>query len=142
MWHCSLSLHADEGELPDEKWAAIAREFMDLMEFSGNLSGRADARWVAIRHGLSARGNDHLHIAASAVREDGTRVNTYRDFARAQDACKELEQRHGLRVVLGRHDGRTTRGYHRAQIYAAARAAGIPRGGQTSHAHRHHRTRP
>lgn len=128
VWHCSLSLHADEGKLPDEKWAAIAQEFMDLMQFSGNSSGRSDARWVAIRHGLSVRGNDHIHIAASAVREDGTKVNTYKDFARAQAACKELEQRHGLRVVLGRHDGRTTRGYHRAQIYAAARTAGIARG--------------
>ncbi len=128
VWHCSLSLHSEEGQLPDEKWAAIAQEFMDLMEFSSHRSGRADARWVAIRHGLSARGNDHIHIAASAVREDGTKVNTYNDFARAQTACKVLEQRHGLRVVLGRHDGRTTRGYHRAQVYAAARAAGIARG--------------
>ncbi|MET8427772.1 hypothetical protein [Nocardia sp. NPDC004860] len=128
VWHCSLSLHADEGQLPDEKWAAIAREFMDLVEFSGDQAGRADARWVAIRHGLSASGNDHIHIAASAVREDGTRVNTYRDFARTQDACKQLEQKYGLRMVLGRHDGRTTRGYHLAQVYAAARAAGIPRG--------------
>ncbi|MFE3280613.1 relaxase/mobilization nuclease domain-containing protein [Nocardia sp. NPDC059239] len=128
VWHCSLSLHADEDQLPDEKWAAIAREFIDLMEFSGDRAGRADARWVAVRHGLSARGNDHIHIAASVIREDGTRVNTYRDFARAQDACKVLEQRHGLRVVLGRHDGRTTRGYHRAQVDGAARAAGIPRG--------------
>ncbi|WP_156052433.1 relaxase/mobilization nuclease domain-containing protein [Nocardia carnea] len=135
VWHCSLSLHADEGQLPDEKWAAIAREFMDLMEFSGTRSGRADTRWVAIRHGLSARGNDHIHIAASGVREDGTRVNTYRDFAHAQTACKELEQRHDLRVVLGRHDGRTTQGYHRAQIYAAARAAGIARG-EAKHAMR------
>ncbi|WP_157762675.1 relaxase/mobilization nuclease domain-containing protein, partial [Nocardia yamanashiensis] len=128
VWHCSLSLHADEGQLPDEKWAAIANEFMQIMEFSGDQTGRADARWAAVRHGLSVRGNDHIHIAASAVREDGTRVNTYRDFARAQDACRQLEERHGLRVVLGRLDGRTTRGYHRAQIYAAARAAGIARG--------------
>ncbi|WP_067469707.1 relaxase/mobilization nuclease domain-containing protein [Nocardia amamiensis] len=128
VWHCSLSLHADEGQLPDEKWSQIAGQFMAAMGFTANESGRADARWVAIRHGLSAKGNDHIHIAASAVREDGSTVNTYRDYARAQEACKQLEERHGLRVVLGRHDQRTMRGYHRAHLYAAARAAGLQRG--------------
>ncbi|QIS23653.1 relaxase/mobilization nuclease domain-containing protein [Nocardia terpenica] len=128
VWHCSLSLHRDEGRLPDEKWAQIAGEFMDTVGFTTDGSGRADARWAAIHHGLSARGNDHIHIAASAVREDGTRVDTFNDYARAQEACRELEQRHGLRVVLGRHDGRVTRGYNRAQIYAAARAADLARG--------------
>ncbi|MGN2642337.1 relaxase/mobilization nuclease domain-containing protein [Nocardia takedensis] len=127
VWHCSLSLHPDEGSLPDAKWAKIASDFMNIMEFAGPASGRADARWIAIHHGLSVRGNDHIHIAAGAVREDGTRVNTYNDYARAQQACKTLEERYGLRVVLGRHDGRTTRGYDRAQINTAARAAGIDR---------------
>ena len=128
VWHCSLSLHADEGQLPDEKWGQIAQEFMTAMGFTANDSGRADARWVAVRHGLSARGNDHIHIAATTVREDGTTVNTYRDYARAQETCKQLEERHGLRVVLGRHDRRTVPGYHRAHLYAAARAAGLQRG--------------
>lgn len=128
VWHCSLSLHRGEGRIPDEKWAAIARAFVKKMDLDDRASSRASARWVAIHHGVSAGGNDHIHIAASAVRQDGTRVNTYKDYVRAHRACRELEEQFGLRVVIGRVDGRTTRGYHRAQLYAAARVAGIARG--------------
>ncbi|WP_433574087.1 relaxase/mobilization nuclease domain-containing protein [Nocardia brasiliensis] len=128
VWHCSLSLHPTEGQLPDHRWAAIAQDFMDLMGFTTAGSGRSAARWAAIHHGLSARGNDHIHIAASAVREDSTKVDTYNDYNRAQKACQILEQRYDLQVVLGRHDHRTSRGWHRAELHAAAREAGIPRG--------------
>jgi hypothetical protein len=38
---------------------------------------RPSARWVAIRHGKTTAGGDHIHIAASAVREDGTKVDTF-----------------------------------------------------------------
>ena len=34
-------------------------------------SGKAPIRWVAIHHGVSTNGNDHIHIAATMVREDG-----------------------------------------------------------------------
>ncbi|WP_280395336.1 relaxase/mobilization nuclease domain-containing protein [Nocardia brasiliensis] len=128
VWHCSLSLHPTEGQLTDQQWAAIAQDFMDLMGFTTAGSGRSAARWAAIHHGPSARGNDHIHIAASAVREDGTKVDTYNDYNRAQNACQILEQRYDLQVVLGRHDHRTSRGWHRAELHAAAREAGIPRG--------------
>jgi hypothetical protein len=79
VWHCSLSLRAEEGDLTDEKWAAIAQDFMDEMGFT-EASGRAPAQWVAIRHGHSKAGNDHIHIAASMVREDGTKWSSWRDF--------------------------------------------------------------
>ena len=129
MWHCSLSLRADEGRLPDEKWARIATEFMDTMGFTEE-SGRSAARWVALHHGLSRDGNDHIHIAASLVREDGTKVDTYRDWPRTQDACRELERRHGLLVVVGRDDGRgRDRSTQRGELFTAARAADVPQGG-------------
>ena len=87
VWHCSLSLSPEEGELSDEKWATIAADFMKEMDFDNADSPRAPARWVAIRHGKTTAGGDHIHIAASAVREDGTKVNTFNDFKRAQAAC-------------------------------------------------------
>src|SRR5512138_3785711 len=34
VWHCSLSVKAEEGELSDEKWAAIATEFVEAMGFA------------------------------------------------------------------------------------------------------------
>lgn len=95
VWHCSLSLRAEEGELTDQKWAEIANDFMDDMGFT-DASGKAPVSWVAIRHGHSKAGNDHIHIAASMVREDGTKWSSHLDFKRAQDTARMLEKKYGL----------------------------------------------
>jgi hypothetical protein len=132
VWHCSLSLAADEGALSEEKWDAVARDFMDRMGFTEEGSGKAPARWVAIHHGVSAKGNDHIHIAASAVREDGTRWGgEYLDYKRAQDACREIEKTHGLRTVAGREAGLSVRGEK-----AAAERAGMTNTAPVELAHR------
>ena len=105
VWHCSLSLAAEEGPLSDEKWDAIARDFMDRMGFT-ETSGKEPCRWVAIHHGESQNGNDHIHIAASMVRLDGTRwEGRWQDFPRSQEVCRELEAEHGLIPVAGRSAG-------------------------------------
>lgn len=106
--HVSLSLPADEGQIGDETWARVAADFAERMGFTGS-DGKPPCRWVAIHHGPSKAGNDHIHLAVSMVREDGTRWNQHNDFKRAQDACAELEEKHGLRVVRGVH---SERGYH------------------------------
>ena len=121
VWHCSLSLKADEGELSDEKWAAIATDFMKEMGFDDQSDPRPSARWVAVRHGLSAAGNDHIHIAASLVREDGTKVNTYRDQNRSQQACNILEHRYGLHVLTSREEDKGTRGVKPGELEKAKR---------------------
>ncbi len=78
VFHCSLGLAAQEGWLADQQWAAIANDFMQNfmqnMDFAED-GGKAPAWWVAVRHGLSRNGNDHLHIVASMVRDDGTKWN-------------------------------------------------------------------
>ncbi|WP_172592266.1 relaxase/mobilization nuclease domain-containing protein [Subtercola boreus] len=98
VWHCSLSLAAEEGQLSDEKWGRIATDFVDRMGFAGDESGRAGCRWVAVRHGVSKNGNDHIHIAVSLVREDGTKALVHRDFDRSQQVSLELEREHGLQL--------------------------------------------
>ncbi|MEZ2390212.1 relaxase/mobilization nuclease domain-containing protein [bacterium RCC_150] len=108
VFHASLSLPADEGQLSDEAWGRIARDFAEKMGFTGG-DGKPPCRWVAIHHGSSKAGNDHIHLAVSMVREDGTRWSQHKDFKRAQEACAELEEKHGLRVVRGAH---AERGYH------------------------------
>ncbi|MBT2565080.1 relaxase/mobilization nuclease domain-containing protein [Arthrobacter sp. ISL-85] len=117
VWHCSLSLRAEEGDLTDEKWAAIAQDFMDEMGFT-EASGRAPAQWVAIRHGHSKAGNDHIHIAASMVREDGTKWSSWRDFPRAQQAARDLEKKYGLEELSPTH---STRGLRPGEREASAR---------------------
>lgn len=109
VWHCSLSLRAEEGQLSDEKWGEIAQSFVDRMGFTDS-GGKAACRWVAVRHGLSANGNDHVHIAVSLVREDGTKASTHNDFKRAQDLCRELEAEHGLEALQSRELGIGERG--------------------------------
>ncbi|MGV9408332.1 relaxase/mobilization nuclease domain-containing protein [Nocardia sp. NPDC003693] len=114
-WHCSLSLAAGEGQLDDEKWAAIAYDFMAEMGFTQREDEVPDARWAAVHHGLSRKGNDHIHLAVGAVRPDGSLIDTYRDQVRAQAACRALEHKYGLRVLAGREDGGTERGTSQAE---------------------------
>ncbi len=114
VWHCSLSLRADEGKLSDEKWAEIAREMVTGMGFDDPSSGKAPCQWAAVRHGLSEGGNDHIHLAVSLVRADGTKADVFRDYLRAQKLAREIEQRHGLRRLAER--GRSSRGLSRAEL--------------------------
>ncbi|MGV9668368.1 relaxase/mobilization nuclease domain-containing protein [Nocardia niigatensis] len=116
VWHCVLALMPGE-ELSDEKWEQVAETFMERMGFTGTPDGkRAQARWVAVRHGLSGaggEGQDHIHIAASLVREDGSKVSTYDygpglakgDWKRADQVCGELEHEFGLQVLATRREG-------------------------------------
>lgn len=103
VWHCSLALKASEGELSDEKWAAISRDFLTEMGYIGR-DDVPDVRWAAVRHGLSANGNDHVHLALSVVRPDGSLIDVYRDRNRAQAATNVLEHRYGLEVLASREE--------------------------------------
>lgn len=114
VWHCSLSINAKEGQLTDEKWGAIAQDFADEMGFT-EASGKAPCRWVAVRHGLSKKGNDHIHLAVSLVREDGTKASVHNDHKRAQRVCGELERKYGLEVLESRHTGIGERGANQAE---------------------------
>lgn len=117
VWHCSLSLRAEEGALTDQQWGDIANDFVDAMGFT-EASGKAQCRWVAINHGTSENGNHHIHIAVSLVREDGTKASNHGDYKRAQKTCRELETKYGLEELSSVH---ATRGYDRAEKATAVR---------------------
>ena len=121
VWHCSLSLRAEEGQLDDDKWRAIAEDFIRAMEFDDQGGTRAPCRWVAVRHGVSTNGNDHIHIAVNLVREDGTKATTWNDFKRAQAASRAIEAKHGLEPLESAEAQRATRGYNPAEREAQAR---------------------
>lgn len=121
VWHCSLSIRADEGELSDVTWGQIATGFLHKMGLDDNEGSKAPVRWAAVRHGLSAAGNDHVHLVVNLVREDGTKASVHNDYARTQQACRELEAEHGL-ARLGSPD-LAGRGYLPAELEAAARRA-------------------
>lgn len=121
VWHCSLSLSPEEAALGDEVWGRIAADFMSEMGFTGS-DGKAPCRWVAIHHGSAKNGGDHIHIAATVVREDGTKWSSWYDQRRAQKACNVLEHRYGLLVVESREHGRGSRCDSAAAQNAAKRA--------------------
>lgn len=117
VWHCSLSLRADEGQLTDDQWRVIAEQFVGKMGFSGE----GGCRWVAVRHGVSKNGNDHVHVVVNLAREDGGTANIGNDYRRAQTACRELEKQHGLRQVGAREHNRSERGWQVSESHAHAR---------------------
>jgi hypothetical protein len=122
VWHCSLSLRSEEGLLTDERWGAIAGDFVQAMGFDDNEGSKAPCRWVAVRHGVSANGNDHMHLVVNLVREDGTKASIHNDFKRAQDSARALEAKYGLEQLESATSDRATRGYDPAEREAQARA--------------------
>lgn len=115
VWHCSLSLPPGE-VLSEQQWEQVTAEFADGMNLSA-VGGHAPVRWVAIHHGASKGGNDHVHIAASMVREDGTRwEGRFRDWPTAQQVCRRLEETHHLTPVDGGVHGTAGRGTSRVEL--------------------------
>ena len=119
VWHLSLSNRADDRELSDAEWGEAAQLVMDRMGFT-EATGKAPCRWVAVRHGRSTAGNDHIHIAVSLVREDGTAASAWMSQRTVSAVCAELEQRYGLLVVEGRA-GRGMPGLTRGELEKTAR---------------------
>lgn len=100
IYHFSLAIGADEGQLPDSKWEQITHEYMQGMKLEDPT--KAPVRWTAVRHGLSKEGNDHIHGVVNLIREDGTKVSVWQDQKRAQKVVAQIEQRHGLKVLQAR----------------------------------------
>lgn len=102
VYHLIVSL-PPEARWTDEQWAIVARDVVEGMGFSEGPDDEHGCRWVAIRHGLSARGNDHLHIAVNLVRQDGRRMRLPKgDYALANEVRRRIEERHDF--VLPLHD--------------------------------------
>ncbi|MGK5555831.1 relaxase/mobilization nuclease domain-containing protein [Actinomadura kijaniata] len=118
VWHCALSLPPGE-TLTDAQWAQAVRYAVQEMGFDES-SGKAPCRWLAVHHGASARGNDHVHLVVNLVREDGTFASLGFERRKMSRVCAELERRFGLSVVEGRA-GAGMPGLSRAEIEDAAR---------------------
>ena len=116
--HLSLSLPPDDRHLSDDQWGEIANKAMTALSFESD--GVQPAAWVAVGHGTSAQGNQHVHIAATLVRIDGGRVNTWQSKKVLSGVCAEIEASYDLTVVDGR-EGRGMPGMSRAELERTAR---------------------
>ena len=118
IFHVSLSLPPGDRQLSDDQWAQIAHKAMEALGLEGE--GMQPAAWVAVGHGTSANGNQHIHIAASLVRVDGSRVNTWQSKQTLSRVCAEIETDYGLTVIEGRA-GKGMPGLSRAELERTAR---------------------
>jgi len=97
VWHCSVRSAPEDKILSDDEWAQIACEIMHRTGLAPYGQEDDAVRWVAVRHA-----EDHVHIVAMLARQDGRRVNLWRDFYQVGDACRVAEERHGLRRTAAR----------------------------------------
>ena len=89
-YHLAISAAPTDRTLTDAEWADIAELYVDRL----GLAERGDdsaVRWVAVRHA-----DNHVHVVATLVRQDGRRVFPHHDFYRAREASLEVERRYGL----------------------------------------------
>ncbi|NEC91200.1 relaxase/mobilization nuclease domain-containing protein [Streptomyces sp. SID12501] len=92
VWHCSVRAAPDDPILSDEQWGDIARR---IVAATGIDPGDgAGCRWAAVRHA-----DDHIHIIATLVREDGRHPDHHRSGKRAQAECRLIEKELGLHQV-------------------------------------------
>ncbi len=96
--------------LSDEQWADIAATYLHHL----GLAPREDpgaVRWVAVRHA-----GDHIHVVATLARQDGARVQLFRDYAKSRAASHAVEAQYGLTptgTIDGTSQPATTHAEHR-----------------------------
>ncbi|MFC5252994.1 relaxase/mobilization nuclease domain-containing protein [Streptomyces nigrescens] len=91
VWHLSVRNGPDDRILSEEEWGDVARRMVAAAGIDDPEEG-AGCRWVAVRHA-----DDHIHIVATVVREDGYRPRLNNDAIRVQDEARLLEAELGLR---------------------------------------------
>lgn len=98
VYHASLSLPLHE-HLDDETWRAIAFDYLNGMGFDYN-------QYCVFRH--FDQDHDHIHIVASRIKLDGSRVSDSWDYPRSQALIRQLEQNYGLEApLIGNSDKRS-----------------------------------
>jgi hypothetical protein len=91
VWHCPVRAAPEDPILSDAQWAEIARRIVAAAGIAP--AGDTEAcRWVAVRHA-----DDHIHIAATLVRQDGRRAKRDYDIRAVQREARQIEVDYGLR---------------------------------------------
>ncbi|MFD9288302.1 relaxase/mobilization nuclease domain-containing protein [Streptomyces sp. NPDC060030] len=121
VWHLSVRAAPDDPVLSDEQWGEIARRMVAATGIAP-AADEAGCRWAAVRHA-----DDHIHIIATLVREDGRRPRLNNDAKRSQAEARLIEAEYGLKQ-LSTGDGTaaqrpTSAERHKAQRQGRERTA-------------------
>jgi hypothetical protein len=94
VFHATLSVDSTEkledSEENDQRWLAIAANYMKAMEFDNN-------QYAVVKH--SDTEHDHIHIVASRICLDGGFVDDSWDYYKSQETIRQLEQNYSLETV-------------------------------------------
>ncbi|SFN69420.1 hypothetical protein SAMN04487980_102893 [Streptomyces sp. cf124] len=91
VWHLSVRAAPEDPILSDEQWGEIARRMVAATGIAPE-GDSAGCRWAAVRHA-----DDHIHIIATIVREDGRQARLRNDGRRSQAEARKIEADYGLR---------------------------------------------
>lgn len=86
MSHIPLSL-ADGEYFDDKTWNDVAERHLEFL-------GYTDVQWTMIRH--SDTEHDHVHIIASSIRWDGSKVNSSMNWEKGAKSRQLIEKDYGL----------------------------------------------
>lgn len=89
IMHISLN-PSPEDKLTDAQFAALAHDYMEKL-------GYGDQPYTVFMH--EDTGRRHIHIVSTCVREDGTKIDDSYEYNRSMKACRELEEKYGMRNV-------------------------------------------
>ncbi|WP_328337049.1 relaxase/mobilization nuclease domain-containing protein [Streptomyces violaceus] len=95
VWHCPVRTAPGDRYLTDAEWAEVARRVVHATGIAEEGDDKA-CRWIAVRHA-----DDHIHIAATLVRQDGRQARHHNDGIRAQAECRKIEKEFGLQILNG-----------------------------------------
>ncbi|MFG2712293.1 mobilization protein [Streptomyces goshikiensis] len=93
VWHCPVRTAPGDRHLTDAEWAQVARRIIHATGIAEEGDSQA-CRWIAVRHA-----EDHIHLVATLVREDGRRPRRHQDGIRAQAECRRIEAEFRLQVL-------------------------------------------
>ncbi|MEV8410924.1 mobilization protein [Streptomyces niveus] len=114
VWHLSVRNAAEDRTLTDDEWGDIARRMVAAAGID-DPEQEAGCRWAAVRHA-----DDHIHIVATLVREDGYKPDLHHDAARVQTQARLLETELDLRR-LNKGDGTAAKRPTSAERHKAKR---------------------
>ena len=120
VYHLVFRAAPEDRLMSDGEWAELCVEAMDRTGIARR-DDPAGCRWIAVRHA-----DDHVHVVATLVREDGRTARTPQDFRRLAAVAHEFEERFGLRSTAARED-QTAAARPGVQETAAAQHAGRTR---------------
>ncbi|MFF2142069.1 relaxase/mobilization nuclease domain-containing protein [Kitasatospora sp. NPDC058190] len=114
VWHCPVRAAPEDRYLSDAEWSEIAERIVRATGIAPKGDDLA-CRWIAVRHA-----DDHIHILATTVREDGRRPKLHNSGQRIGTECREIEKDYGLRQ-LGTGDRTAERRPTQAEMHKAKR---------------------